>query len=162
MRSIGDEQGGDPWVISGGWSGALTPQVLLSAGLTGAADYRAAGASVGLLPSPVTQVQATLTGADASGRQASQGLQADLNVSHRLSEQWALNAGSSYRTLGYRELEDAVFDNTAGDSKSRYRDQQSAALSWSHPWLGAFSSGFSRSSSFDGQSSSRALASWGT
>ncbi|PMZ55935.1 outer membrane usher protein, partial [Pseudomonas sp. GW247-3R2A] len=34
--------------------------------------------------------------------------------------------------------------------------------SWSHPWLGAFSSGFSRSSSFDGQSSSRALASWGT
>ncbi|MHC8342304.1 fimbria/pilus outer membrane usher protein [Pseudomonas sp. RT6P73] len=162
VRSVGDAQGGDPWVISGGWSGALTPQVLLSAGLTGAADYRAAGASVGLLPSPATLVQATLTGADAGGRQASQGLQADLSVSQRLSEQWALNAGSSYRTLGYRELEEAVFDTTSDDSKSRYRDQQSVALSWSHPWLGAFSSGFTRSSSFDGQSSSRALASWGT
>jgi len=162
VRSTGDEQGGDPWVISGGWSGALTPQLLLSAGLTGAADYRAAGVSVGLLPSPVTQVQATLTGADAGGRQASQGLQADLSASHRLSEQWAFNAGSSYRTLGYRELQDAVFDNTSDDSKSRYRDQLSAALSWSHPWVGAFSGGVSRSSSFDGQSSSRALASWGT
>ncbi|MHC8288600.1 fimbria/pilus outer membrane usher protein [Pseudomonas sp. XS1P51] len=162
MRSTGDEQGNDPWVISGGWSGALHPQVLLSAGLTGAADYRAAGASVGLLPTPETQVQATLTGADASGKKASHGLQADLNVSHRLSEQWSLNAGSSYRTLGYRELEDAVFEGTSDSSKSRYRDRQSAGLSWSHPWLGAFSSGFSRSSSFDSQSSSRALASWGT
>lgn len=162
VRSTGDEQGRDPWVISGGWSGAITPQVLLSTGLTGAADYRAAGVSVGLLPSPVTQVQATLTGADAGGRQASQGLQADLSVSHRLSEQWAFNAGSSYRTLGYRELQDAVFDNTSDDSKSRYREQQSAALSWSHPWFGAFSGGFSRSNSYDGQSSSRALASWGT
>lgn len=162
VRSIGNEQGGDPWVISGGWSGAIHPQVLLSAGLTGAADYRAAGTGVGLLPSPETQIQTTLTAADAGGRQASQGLQADLNVSHRLSDQWSMSAGSSYRTLGYRELEDAVFDSSADDSRSRYRDQQSATLSWSHPWLGAFSSGFSRSGSFDGQSSSRALASWGT
>ncbi|WP_433736994.1 fimbria/pilus outer membrane usher protein [Pseudomonas putida] len=161
VRNIGDEHGSDPWVISGGWSGAVHRQALLSAGMTGAEDYRAAGVGVGLLPSPDTQVQATLTGADAS-KESSQGLQADLSVSHRLSERWAFNAGSSYRTLGYRELEDAVFDNTSDDSKSRYRDQQSAALSWSHPWLGAFSGGFSQSSSFDGQSSSRALASWGT
>jgi outer membrane usher protein FimD/PapC len=162
VRSARSVQDGDPWVISGGWSGALHPQIPLSIGLTGAADYRAAGASVGLLPSPVTQVQATLTGADASGRDASQGLQGDLSVSHRLSEQWAFNTGSSYRTFGYRELEDAVFDGTTDSRKSRYRNQQSAGLSWSHPWLGAFNSGFSRSNSFGGQSSSRALASWGT
>ncbi|MHC8317929.1 fimbria/pilus outer membrane usher protein [Pseudomonas sp. LB3P31] len=162
VRSVGDTQGSDPWVISGGWSGALTPQVLLSTGLTGADDYRAAGVGVGLLPSPFTQVQATLTGADASGRRPSKGVQADLSMSHRLNDQWALNAGSSYRTVGYRELEDAVYDDSYDNSKSRYRDQQSAALSWSHPWLGAFSSGLSRSSSFDGQSSSRAIASWGT
>ncbi|RKS18648.1 outer membrane usher protein FimD/PapC [Pseudomonas sp. WPR_5_2] len=162
VRNIGDEQGSDPWVISAGWSGAIHPQVLFSAGMTGAEDYRAAGAGLGFLPSSDTQVQSTLTGADASGRQSSQGLQADLSLSHRLSERWAFNAGSSYRTLGYRELEDAVFDNTTDDSKSRYRDQQSAGLSWSHPWLGAFSGGFSQSNSFDGQNSSRALASWGT
>ncbi|VVQ01864.1 Outer membrane usher protein YraJ [Pseudomonas fluorescens] len=162
VRSNGNEQAGNPWVASGGWSGAIHPQVLLSAGLTGAADYRAAGIGVGLLPWPDTTVEATLTAVDASGRQASQGLQAGLNVSHRLSDRWSLSAGSSYRTRGYQELEEAVFDNTSNVTQSRYRDQQSAALSWSHPWLGAFGSGFSRSSSFDGQSSSRALASWGT
>jgi outer membrane usher protein FimD/PapC len=162
VRKVDDGQGNEPWVASGGWSGALNPQVLISGGLTGAADYRAAGASVGLLPSPETQVQATLTGADASGRQGGHGIQADLTVSQRLSEQWTASAGTSYRTLGYRELEDAVFDNIDDDRKSRYRDQQSATLSWSHPGLGAFSGGFSQSSSFDGRSSSRALASWGT
>lgn len=162
VRSNGNEQGGNPWVVSGGWSGAIHPQVLLSAGLTGAADYRAAGTGVNLLPSPDTTVEATLTAADASGRQASQGLQTDFNVSHRLSDRWSLSAGSSLRTLGYRELEDAVFDNASDVTRSRYRDQQSAALSWSHPWLGAFGSGLSRSSSFDDQRSSRALASWST
>lgn len=162
VRNTGNAQGSDPWVISGGWSGALSAQALLSAGLTGANDYRAAGAGIALLPSPVTQMQTTLTGADASGEQAGKGLQIDLSASHRLSEQWSLNAGAAYRTPGYRELEDAVFDSSSDHSQSRYRDQQSAALSWSHPWLGAFSGGFSRSSSFDGNSSSRALASWGT
>lgn len=162
VRNIGDEQADEPWVISGGWSGALHPQVLVSGGVTGASDYRAAGGSLGLLPTPDTQVQATLTGAQASGHDDSQGLQADLTVSQRLSDRWAMNAGSSYRTLGFRELEEAAFDNTSDDRKSRYRDQQSASLSWAHPWLGAFSGGVSRSSSFDGHSSSRALASWGT
>ena len=162
VRRVGDEQGDEPWVISAGWSGALNPQVLISGGITGAADYRAAGASLGLLPTPDTQLQATLTGAQATGNESGKGLQADLTASHRLSDQWALNAGGSYRTLGYRELEDAVFDNTSDDRKSRYRDQQSLSLSWSHPWLGAFSGGFSQSNSFDGRSSSRALASWGT
>jgi outer membrane usher protein FimD/PapC len=162
VRGIGDVQGSEPWVISGGWSRAIAPQVMFSTGLTGAADYRAAGASVGLLPSPHSQVQASLTAGAATGKRASQGLQTDLGVSHRLSNQWALNAGSSYRTFGYRELEDAVFNDTSEISRSRYRDQHSAGISWSHPWLGAFGSSFSRSSSYDGQGSSRALASWGT
>lgn len=128
VRSIGDAQSGDPWVISGGWSGALKPQILLSAGLTGAAEYRAAGLSVGLLPFAETQIQASLQGADAS-RESARGFQADLNVSQRLNEQWSINAGSAYRTLGYRELEDAVFNTGSDISTSRYRDQQSAAMS---------------------------------
>ncbi|RON01967.1 outer membrane usher protein [Pseudomonas brassicacearum] len=162
VRNSADTTNANPWLISAGWSGALHPQLQLSAGVTGAADYRAAGASLGLLPSAETQIQSTLLGADASRGEPAQGLQASLTVSHRFNEQWSINAGSSYRTFGYRELEDAVFDTKSDSSKSRYRDQQSAALAWSHPGLGAFSSGISRSTSFDRQSSSRALASWGT
>ncbi|MBV7572910.1 fimbria/pilus outer membrane usher protein [Pseudomonas sp. PDM32] len=162
VRSTGDAQDGNPWVISGGWSGALDPRLLFSAGLTGAADYRAAGASLGFLPTTKTQIQTSLLNAQASGSNPAKGLQADLTFSHRFNDQWSLNGGSSYRTFGYRELEEAVFDSTYDSSKSRYRDQQSAALAWSHPGLGAFSAGISHSSSFDGQSSNRALASWGT
>jgi outer membrane usher protein FimD/PapC len=162
VRSTGDAQEGKPWVISGGWSGALDPRWLFSAGLTGAADYRAAGTSLGFLPTTETQVQTSLLSTQASGSHPAKGLQADLTLSHRFNDQWSLNGGSSYRTFGFRELEEAVFDTTSYSSKSRYRDQQSAALAWSHPGLGAFSGGISRSSSFDGESSNRALASWGT
>lgn len=162
VRSTGDAQEGNPWVISGGWSGALDPRLLFSAGLTGAADYRAAGASLGFLPTTETRIQTSLLSAQASGAHPAKGLQADLTLSHRFNDQWSLNGGNSYRTFGYRELEEAVFDTTSDSSKSRYRDQQSAALAWSHPGLGAFSGGISRSTSFDGESSNRALASWGT
>ena len=162
VRSLGAAQNGDPWVISGGWSGALNPYALLSTGATGTADYRAAGAGLGLLPGPDTQIQTTLQAADTSTRQADRGLQVDLNILQRLGEQWSINAGTSYRTFGYRELSEAVFDTQSDRSQSRYRDQQSLSLAWSTPGLGAFSSGFSRSTTFDGQNSSRALASWGT
>jgi outer membrane usher protein FimD/PapC len=162
VRSLGDAQSGEPWVISGGWSGALNPYALLSAGATGATDYRAAGAGLGLLPWSDTQIQTTLQTTDTRARQTDRGLQADLNVSQRLGEQWSINAGTSYRTFGYRELSEAVFDTQSERSQSRYRDQHSLSLAWSTPGLGAFSSGFNRSTTFDGQSSSRVLASWGT
>ncbi|PTT97270.1 outer membrane usher protein, partial [Pseudomonas sp. HMWF031] len=162
VRSTSDTQDGLPWMISGGWSGALDPQLQFSAGMTAAADYRATGFSLGLLPSPETQIQASLLQADAGGRAPSRGLQGDLSASHRFDDQWSINVGSAYRTFGYRELEDAVFGISSDNDKSRYRDRQSVVLAWSHPALGAFSGGISRSSSYDGQSSSRALASWGT
>ncbi|EJM63646.1 P pilus assembly protein, porin PapC [Pseudomonas sp. GM49] len=162
VRSLGAAQSAEPWVISGGWSGALNPNVLLSTGATGAADYRAAGTGLSLLPGSGTQIQTTLQMADTSTRQADRGLQADLNISQRLGEQWSINAATSHRTFGYRELSEAVIDTRSERSQSRYRDQQSLSLAWSTPGLGAFSSGFSRSTTFDGQSSSRALASWGT
>jgi outer membrane usher protein FimD/PapC len=162
LRNLGNSHDDTPWVISGGWSGALQRQVMLSAGLTGAADYSAAGLGLGLQPWSDTLIQTTLQGTDTRRDDSAQGLQADLSLSQRLSEQWSINAGMSYRTSGYRELEDAVIDSTSNNSRSRYRDQQNAALAWSHPWLGGFSAGVARSNTFDDHSSSRALASWGT
>lgn len=152
VRSPGQEHGKDPWVMSAGWSGPVFQQVSLSGGAMAAQDYRAVGAGVTLLPWPDSQVHEDV-----------RGVQTDLSLSQRLNEQWALNAGASYRTLGYRELEDANYTFDHNDHRrARYRDQQSANLSWSSAWLGAFSAGVSRSSNFDGQSSSRAIAAWGT
>lgn len=90
-------------------------------------------------------------------------MQTDLSWSQRLNDQWSFSAANSWRTPGYRELEEATYEPESTQQRSaRYRDQQSATLGWSHPWLGAFSAGVSRSGTFDGNSNSRALASWGT
>ncbi len=118
VRSTSDTQDDNPWVISGGWSGALDPQLQFSAGMTTAADYRATGFSLGLLPSTATQIQASLLRTDAGGRAPSRGLQGDLSASHRFDDQWSINAGSTYRTFGYRELEDAVFSLSSDNGKS--------------------------------------------
>lgn len=163
VRNIGNAQGDDPWVASAGWNGAVHPQLSMGAGMTVASQYRAAGASLAWLPGLDSQVQLTSQVADAQARDKAQGVQTDLSWAQRLSEQWSFSVANSWRTPGYRELEEATYESSPDQHRStRYRDQQSATLGWSHPWLGAFSAGVSRSSNFDGTNSSRARASWGT
>lgn len=163
VRNIGDAQGDDPWVVSAGWTGAVHPQLTLGSGVLTSSEYSAAGLSLGWLPWLDSQVQLSSQVSDARARDKVRGMQTDLAWSQRLSDQWSFSAANSWRTPGYRELEEATYEpETTQQRHSRYRDQQSLTLGWSHPWLGAFSAGASRSSSFDGNSSSRGLASWGT
>ena len=163
VRNIGDGPGAEPWVVSAGWSASPHPQVSFGSGLLAAEDYRSAGLSLGLLPWQDSQVQVAVVASEASRRTQERGVQTDLSWSQKLSERWAFTAANSWRTLGYRDLSESTYVvDTREQQRTRYRDQQSATTSWSHPWLGAFSAGFSRSSSFQGDSSSRALASWGT
>ncbi|PRW95675.1 outer membrane usher protein, partial [Pseudomonas fragi] len=79
-----------------------------------------------------------------------------------LNEQWSFSAANSWRSPGYRELEESTYERDDRNRASRYRDQQSLNLGWSHPILGAFSAGVSRLSNFAGDRRRRALASWGT
>ncbi|WP_370468039.1 fimbria/pilus outer membrane usher protein [Pseudomonas sp. EA_65y_Pfl1_P113] len=163
LRQIGDGEGAEPWVVSGGWSGALHPQVSIGAGVLAAEDYRATGLNLGWLPWQDGQFQVSTQLAQASRPGSERGVQTDLSWSQRLTENWAITTAGSWRTMGYRDLEDSTYTtDTREQQRSRYRDQQSATASWSHPMLGAFSAGISRSSTFTGDSSSRALASWGT
>lgn len=163
VRNIGDAQGDDPWVASAGWTGAVHPQLSLGSGVLTSSEYRAAGVSLGWLPWLDSQVQLATQVADTQARHNVRGVQTDLAWSQRLNDQWSFSVANSWRTPGYRELEEATYEpETTQQRRSRYRDQQSANVGWSHPWLGAFSAGVSRSSSFDGDSSSRGLASWGT
>jgi len=163
VRTIGDAQGDDPWVVSAGWTGAVHPQLSLGSGVLAASEYRAAGLSLGWLPWLDSQVQLGTQVADTQARDKVRGVQTDLSWSQRLNDQWSFSVANSWRTPGYRELEESTYElESTQQRRSRYRDQQSATLGWSHPWLGAFSAGLSRSSNFDGDSSSRGLASWGT
>ncbi len=163
VRNIGDGEGVEPWVVSAGYSAAPHPQVSLGSGVLAAEDYRSAGVSLGLLPWQDSQVQFSVVASEATRRTRERGVQTDLAWSQKLSDRWSVTAANSWRTPGYRDLTESTYTtDTREQQRSRYRDQQSATTSWSHPWLGAFSAGVSRSSSFQGDSSSRALASWGT
>jgi len=162
VRSFGDAEGDNPWVVSAGWTGALHPQLTLGSGVLAASAYRSVGASLGWLPWLDSQVQLATQVSDAQARDKVSGVQTDLSWSQRLGEQWSISAANSWRSIGYRELEESAYERDDSPHNSRYRDQQSLNLGWSHPLLGAFSAGASRSANYSGDSSSRALASWGT
>ncbi|WP_248752655.1 fimbria/pilus outer membrane usher protein [Pseudomonas sp. MWU15-20650] len=162
VRNVGDAKGDDPWVISGGWTGALHPQLTLGTGVLAASEYRSVGASLGWLPWVDSQLQLSTQLSNTQAREKVSGVQSDLSWSQRLGEQWSISAANSWRSIGYRELEESTYTRDDSNRDSRYRDQQSLNLGWSHPLLGAFSAGVSRSANFAGDSSSRALASWGT
>ena len=162
VRNVGDAKGEDPWVVSGGWTGALHPQLTLGTGVLAASQYRSVGASLGWLPWLDSQIQLSTQVSNSQAQDKVSGVQTDLSWSQRLGEQWSISAANSWRSIGYRELEESTYARDDNNRDSRYRDQQSLNLGWSHPRLGAFSAGVSRSANFAGDSSSRALASWGT
>ncbi|TFY90174.1 outer membrane usher protein [Pseudomonas nabeulensis] len=163
VRKIGESDGAEPWVVSAGWSGALHTRVSVGAGGLIADEYRAAGMNLGWLPRPDSQVQFGFQGAQATRVGNEQGVQTDLSWSQRLGDNWAITTAASWRSLGYRDLDESTYAvYTREQERSRYRDQQSLTASWASPRLGAFSAGISRSASYAGFSSSRALASWGT
>ncbi|CRM42696.1 Outer membrane usher protein FimD precursor [Pseudomonas sp. 28 E 9] len=162
VRNVGDAEGDDPWLISGGWTGALHPQLTLGTGVLAASEYRSMGATLGVLPWLESQLQLSTQLSNTQAREKVSGIQTDLSWSQRLGERWSISAANSWRSIGYRELEESTYARDDNHRDSRYRDQQSLNLGWSHPRLGAFSVGVSRSANFAGDSSSRALASWGT
>lgn len=163
VRQIGDGAGAEPWVVSAGWNGALHPQVSLGGGALVADAYRSVGMTLGWLAWQDSQLQFSAQAAEASRNGNERGVQTDLSWSQRFNERWAVTTSGSWRSLDYRDLEASTYTRyTRDQERSRYRDQQSLTASWAHPWLGAFSAGVSRSASYAGYSSSRALASWGT
>lgn len=163
VRQIGNSDGKEPWVVSAGWSGTVHPQVSVGGGVLMADAYRAIGVNLGWLPWQDSQLQFTAQAAEASREGRDRGVQTDLSWSQRLSDNWSVSTAGSWRSQGYRDLEDSTYiGNSRDQQRSRYRDQQSVTASWAHPALGAFSAGVSRTASYNGESSSRALASWGT
>ena len=162
VRNVGGAEAEAPWVVSAGWTGNLHPQLTLGSGVLATGEYRSAGASLGWLPWLDSQIQVSAQLSNTQSWEKVSGVQTDLSWSQRLSERWSFSAANSWRSSGYRELEESTYERDGSQRNSRYRDQQSINLGWSHPQLGAFSAGVSRSSTFEGNSSSRALAAWGT
>lgn len=145
VRNVGGAEAEAPWVVSAGWTGNLHPQLTLGSGVLATGEYRSAGASLGWLPWLDSQIQVSAQLSNTQSWEKVSGVQTDLSWSQRLSERWSFSAANSWRSSGYRELEESTYERDGSQRNSRYRDQQSINLGWSHPQLGAFSAGVSRS-----------------
>jgi outer membrane usher protein FimD/PapC len=95
-------------------------------------------------------------------REATTGTQVALSVSQRMDDTWSFAMTHARQTPGFRELLDSARIRAGQAARARYRDQTSVSLSWSVPRLGGLSAGLSHARLFDGRTTKRALASWGT
>jgi outer membrane usher protein FimD/PapC len=158
---VRNTSGAAPWVMSGGWSGSARRGVLPSGGVMLATGYRAAGAGMGWLPAPGSQLQLNISVAQVRSRQdRALGMQASAAFSQRLSDHWALGLAQTRQSLGFRAFVDHTTSAQADIRRSRYRDQSSASLSWSHRAIGSLTGGYARTRLHDRRMTRRALASW--
>ncbi|WP_426285918.1 fimbria/pilus outer membrane usher protein [Luteibacter sp. E-22] len=157
LRNTGGTEA--PWVLSGGWSGSFHRDMSLSAGIMAASRYHAVGLGVGATVAEDTQLNVNLAGSNAT-REGAKGWQGMLTLSQRLDGRWSIGLAHSRQSRGFRDLLDTTVARSVASQRSRYRDQSSASVSWSHPRLGSVSAGYSRTLLFNRRGTSRALASW--
>lgn len=162
VRTVDVAPGRQPWVVGASWSGAMGGWGTGSVALMAAQDFTAVGSSLFTSWDSGTSLSpyAVLSRArDTEGRLA--GWHAGLGVQQSLGTQLSLSAAVAMQSRDYREVLD-VLSAASGDTlRARYREQANVALSWSTPWLGSISAGYSRATVFDGRPTSRASLSWG-
>lgn len=149
----------EPWVLSAGGSYPLAPTASFSGGALIAQGYNAGGAGLNLEPWPGARAQSLVQAAHAS-ESDDQGVQGSISLNQQLGDRWSALLSAGRQTVGYRELIDSAWNQTA-DLSSRLRDQYALGLAWSHPWAGSLSGTWSTTTAFDGQRSSRAQVNWG-
>ncbi|EMC4136534.1 fimbrial biogenesis outer membrane usher protein [Cronobacter sakazakii] len=145
-----------PWLatVSDGWH--LKPWMNLSAGAMTAQQYNALAAQLDVQALPGLMASATLRASQDSYGD-NKGHSTTLNIGYSAANNLSFSTSATRYSEGYRELTD-----TLDDDFSQYAGQYSVNTSWSHPWLGSFSLGYSLDKGADGDRDSRYVnASWG-
>ncbi|EOC1315039.1 fimbrial biogenesis usher protein [Cronobacter turicensis] len=145
-----------PWLatVSDGWH--LRPWLNMSVGAMSAQQYNALAAQLDARALSSLMVSTTAR-ASQDNYGDNKGHSTTLNINYSASSHLGLSASATRYSKGYRELTD-----TLDDDFSQYSGQYNFNTSWSHPWLGSFSLGYSLNKGADGDRDSRYLnASWG-
>ncbi|WP_372507312.1 fimbria/pilus outer membrane usher protein [Serratia ureilytica] len=142
--------------IANGW--ALSPFTTLNAGVLGSSPYRAGalGMDSQLFDATLLSVQTTLA---QDGKHGNNGVSVVASLNHQASERIGLNVNASQQTAGYRELSDALQEDTT-DNSGRVRNQYGGGVSWSADTLGNLSLSAARSTSFDGDTTNYLRGGW--
>ncbi|WP_064511665.1 fimbria/pilus outer membrane usher protein [Buttiauxella gaviniae] len=149
-----------PLVASAGWTGALGPDTSNANGAMLATNYLSAGSGIGHRPWEGAMVQWDLLGSWAS-REGVQGGLMRLALTQNVGSRWSAEVAGSWQSPGFRDLLDVSYTPAEDETRVRHHQQLDARLSWSHPWLGSLSGGYSQGSLSDGSTTRRATATWG-
>lgn len=149
-------------VVSLGWTGSAGTLSSLSGGLLASSDYNSVGASIGHQPWSGAQARVDLLTTRAA-KEGVSGVQSRASLAQQIDESWSVSGAVTLQSEGYRELQEASWDqDMEGFTNQRNRSQVDAGVSYSHPYLGNFNLSYSEGQLFDGTSTRRGSVSWGT
>jgi outer membrane usher protein FimD/PapC len=161
IRRYGEQDTGDNWVASLGWTGRTGRLLNTSAGAVVSRGYRSAGTALNIsLPRQGMALQGQLTGSHTV-RHHRAGAQMQIAINQRLRDAWQARAAVSRQTRGYRTVLDTATRFGSIEADARYHYQYSAGLGWNGSRLGTLSANIAESTLFDGRRSRRWTASWG-
>lgn len=162
LRSLGNSNARQPWIVTGSGGWRLGKDSNLSAGIMSAASYQAVswGMDTRVLSNTSLSVQQRLSNAM---REGARGTQLSLSGSSILDAGLFAGASAMLQTPGYRDPGDTTLDvrNRTEWSNARYRAQYTASLGWSDVRFGGLNISWSRSTQFSGAGTQRMIGSWG-
>ena len=161
VRSFDRDQAVQPLIAtaSNGW--LLGPKNNISAGVMLADnDYQAAGVELNSVLSPSTALTLR-TAVTQAPKIKGAGTQVSANLSTRLSEKISLGVNTTQQTRAYRDLMDTTSRYVEFNPNSMVSQQYGVSATWADPVLGSFTSTYSTSQSFAGNSSDYLSANWG-
>lgn len=158
VRDVGDAGVDTPLVVTAtkGWN-VSERHTVTAAGL-GASGYQAAAAGLSSIVTRnvTTNLQAIVTNAQRHGvRGASVG--GSMNL--RLNDAWSISGSVTQQTEGYRAVGDTLAGPLFGDA-TRFRGQYTGTVNWRNDVIGGITASYSRASTYGGQTTQYATASW--
>ncbi|MGR7043432.1 fimbria/pilus outer membrane usher protein [Klebsiella aerogenes] len=142
--------------VGNGW--VITPYTTINAGAMGSAPYRAGALSLDsqIFDGTLWSIQSTLA---QDNKHGNSGLGVSTILNHQATERIGFNLNARQQSRGYRELSDALQDDTP-DTTGRTRHQFGAGISWAGETVGNLSFSVARSSTWDGDTTHYLRGGW--
>lgn len=159
MREDMGEEQPSPVVAMGSGTWGLGRDSSVGFGLLSTDEYASAGGALSSVFFQRVSVSARHN-LSRDSRNAVSGARSSVTLSSPVAANVDVNLSVTTQNQDYREVFEAGRSARADELGSRFKHQYTAGVSWQSPTLGGFSTGYTRSAQFDGQSTEHVFASW--
>jgi outer membrane usher protein FimD/PapC len=160
VRNLADNNGTQPLVATAAGSWAWSKNAVATGGVMAGGGYQALGLGVDSKVSANTIASARSLLSSASQERV-RGASTSFSVNSNFGNSLSAGGSATFQTKGYRDLLDTTYRDAGLFGASRYKNQFTGTLGWSHPTWGGFNLSYSSVQTFDGQRTGRLVSSWG-